>query len=124
MNQNKTLHPHIQKLIDDCHEAMVEAINEECNDSGPEDATSASTSVITNDGKIDLWMDKSGNTEVAVYHDNDSENECLRLCVAIEEGLPDWEETVEQWIKDNPYEDEWTLHGFRDEADYLRWRYS
>ena len=125
MSQNtpKPPIPHIQKLINECYEAMVDAINEECNDNGSEDARSASCTVNTNDGYIDLLMDRSGNIEVIITHDNDNEGECPLLCKAIEDGLPDWSETVQQWEEDNPYEDEWTSHGFRDEADYIHWRY-
>ena len=31
MSQNKTSIPHIQKLINECYEAMVRAINNECD---------------------------------------------------------------------------------------------
>ena len=125
MSQNKPKPPipHIQKLINDCYDAMVDAIYAECNDNGSEDARSASCTVDTNDGYISLWMDNCGNTDVTISHDNDSEDECPLLCKAIEDGLPDWRDTVEQWEEDNPCEDEWTRHGFADEADYIRWRY-
>ena len=125
MRQNKPKPPitHIQELINECYEAMVHAINEELDGNGSEEARIASCAVNTNDGYIDLLMDHRGNTEVIIYHDNGSDNECPLLCKAIEQGLPDWSETVEQWEADNPYENEWTSHGFRDEADYNRWRY-
>lgn len=98
---------------------MVDAINEECNVNGSENAHFSSCTVNTNDGYIDLWMDDCGNIEVIITHDNESEGECPILCKAIEDGLPDWSETVEQWEEDNQYEDERTSHGFRDEADYI-----
>ena len=78
---------------------MVDAINEECNANGSEDARSAACTVNTNDGYIDLWMDHCGNTEVIIVHDNNNEGECPLICKAIEDGLPDWSETVEQWKK-------------------------
>ena len=125
MSQNKPKPPipHIQKLINECYEAMVDAINEECNVNGSEEARSAACTVNTDCGYIDLRMDRLGNTEVIIVHDNGSESECPLICKAIEDGLPGWSDTVGQWERDNPYEDEWTSHGFRDEADYIRWRY-
>lgn len=122
-NKPKTPIPHIQKLINECYEAMVRAINDECDTNGAEDARDAACTVNTNDGYIDLCMDHCGNTSVVIVHDNASEGECLLLCKAIADGLPDWSETVEQWEEDNAYEDEWTSHGFAGEADYIHWRY-
>lgn len=45
------------------------------------------------------------------------------LCKAIEEALPDWDAIEEEWQEENPEEDEYEAHGFRDEADYLNWKY-
>lgn len=125
MSQNspKPPIPHIQKLINECYDAMVEAINDECEEEGSEYAKDASTNVETKDGCIELYMDKYGNYEVFIYHNNDSESECPLLCKAIEDGLPDWRETVEQWEEDNPPYDIWNEHGFRDAADYYKYRY-
>ena len=103
-NKRKPQIQHLQKLINECYEAMVEAINDECNANGSEDARSAACTVNTNDGYIDLWMDHRGKTEVIIVHDNDNEGECPLLCKAIEDGMPDWSETVEHWEEDNPYE--------------------
>lgn len=113
----------LQALINECAEAMVEAINEECDDKGARDAQYASTAVNTNDGWIELDMDRWGNKHAIIAHDNGSDHECPLLCKAIEDALPDWHETVEDWERESINEDEWDEHGFADEADYLRYRY-
>lgn len=64
-NKPKPPIPHIQKLINECYQAMVDAINDECNGNGSEDARSTSCTVNTNDGYIDLWMYHCGNTELS-----------------------------------------------------------
>jgi hypothetical protein len=84
---------------------MVEAIKSELNSEGIDCASYAF------------------DTSVVIVHDNDNEHDCPLLCKAIEEALPDWDAIEEEWQEENPEEDEYEAHGFRDEADYLNWKY-
>lgn len=77
----------------------------------------------TNDGFIELVIDHHSDTSVVIVHDNGNEHDCPLLCKAIEEALPDWDAIEEEWQEENPEEDEYEAHGFRDEADYLNWKY-
>lgn len=113
----------LTKIKNECYEAMVEAIKSEIDSSGIEHATCACATVDTNDGYIDLSINHHNDTSVVITHDNESEHDCPLLCKAIESALPDWEAIAEQWEEDNPEEDEYEAHGFRDEADYLNWKY-
>lgn len=113
----------IKQLLDQCSEAIEEAIYSECDDCGPDEARSAAATVGTDDGYIDIFIDSIGNVSAEILHDDGREHPCIRLARAIEDALPTWKEVVNQWQEDNPYEDEWTSHGFANEADYLRYRY-
>jgi hypothetical protein len=102
---------------------MVEAIKSEIDSSGIGYATYAYATVDTNDGYIDIELNNLNDASVVIVHDNESEHDCPLLCKAIESALPDWDTIEEQWEEDNPEEDEYEAHGFRDEADYLNWKY-
>lgn len=112
----------LTSIKNECYEAMVEAIKSELDSEGVDHATNACTTVNTYDGYIDLSMTHH-DCSVVIVHDNESEHECPLLCEAIENALPDWDAIEEEWQKENPEEDEYEAHGFRDEADYLNWKY-
>ena len=113
----------LTKIKNECYEAMVEAIKSEIGSSGIDYATYAYATVDTNDGFIELGIDHHSDTSVVIVHDNGNEHDCPLLCKAIEEALPDWDAIEEEWQEENPEEDEYEAHGFRDEADYLNWKY-
>lgn len=112
----------LTKIKNECYDAMVEAIKSELNSEGIDCASYAFATVDTNDGYIELSISRY-DTSVVIVHDNDNEHDCPLLCKAIEEALPDWDVIEEEWQKENPEEDEYEAHGFRDEADYLNWKY-
>lgn len=113
----------LTKIKNECYEAMVEAIKSEIGSSGIDYATYAYATVDTNDGFIELKIDHHSDTSVVIVHDNGNEHDCPLLCKVIEEALPDWDAIEEEWQEENPEEDEYEAHGFRDEADYLNWKY-
>lgn len=106
------------KIIDDCIEAIKEAIESALE--YDEQADETVTTVDTNDGYIDLYCG-DGNT-ADVVHDDDKEHCCSTLEKAIADAMPDFGEYRDQWLEDNT-SDYWDDHGFRDEADYIRWKY-
>jgi hypothetical protein len=113
----------LTKIKNECYEAMVEAIKSEIGSSGIDYATYACATVDTNDGYIELEIDHHNDISVVIVHDNGNEHDCPLLCKAIEEALPDWDVIEEEWQEENPEEDEYEANGFRDEADYLNWKY-
>lgn len=112
----------LTKIKNECYDAMVEAIKSELNSEGIDCARCAYATVDINDGYIELSINRY-DTSVVIVHDNGNEHDCLLLCKAIEEALPDWDAIEEEWQEENPEEDEYEAHGFRDEADYLNWKY-
>lgn len=112
----------LTKIKNECYDAMVEAIKSELNIEGIDCARCAYATVDTNDGYIELSIIVT-DTSVVIVHDNGNEHDCPLLCKAIEESLPDWDAIEEEWQEENPEEDEYEAHGFRDEADYLNWKY-
>ena len=65
-----------------------------------------------------------GYVEINAY-DTDGSNKGsigIALGKAVFDAIPEWSD-IEKEVSDNNNEDEWDAHGFRDEADYLRWRY-
>ena len=107
------------QIIDECVEAIESAIDSalEC-DCQSRDAVAT---VDTNDGYIDLYCNTDGNT-ADVIHDDDREHNSSTLEKQIADAMPDFGEYAEQWMDDNT-SDYWDDHGFRDEADYNRWKY-
>lgn len=110
-------------LIYKCAEAILEAMYEEFCETSSGEFARATATVDTPAGCIEIYTDSNNEAEVIVYH-NGEERESPRLEAAIKDAIPGWNESREQWEQDNPFEDEWTSHGFRDEADYNRWRYT
>lgn len=107
------------KIIDDCIEAIQKAIQDELEYDAQAD--SAVACVDTNDGYIDLYSGFDGNT-ADVVHEDDKEHDNSTLEKAIADAMPDFSVCSESVNQDNEY-DEWDDHGFRDEQDYIHWKY-
>lgn len=72
---------------------------------------------------IEVEMNSKNEVDVFIYHKNeDNERDCPNLEAYIIDNLPSWDEYVALYEKTNVYEDEWTSHGFRNEADYWKYR--
>ena len=108
------------KIIDDCIEAIENAIESALEYDAQ--ASDAATSVDTNDGYIDLYCGTDGNSAVVIHEDDRDGHDCPTLAKAIEDAMPDFGEYAEKWNEENEY-DYWDDHGFRDESDYIRWKY-
>ena len=103
-------------IIQQCHDALVDAIKEDHKLNG-EDSTSAATKVDTNDGFIELYVDRYG-AQAAVMHADEGKNgrETPNLEAAICAAAPDW------W--DAEYGDESEVdEGFASYADFLNYMY-
>lgn len=115
----------LQKLISQCTDALQEAAYEDyAPDCQPHHF---GATVDTDDGYLDLWMtrrkDGHYSCEVVICHDidhgRDSENLTEYLSEALDDCI-DWDALGERYQDDT--EDEWQAHGFRDAADYWRWK--
>ena len=73
----------------------------------------------TDDGYIEIYTSYNDNVIVGVIHDSDDNKESPRLAKAIEDIIPSWDDVAGN-IEET---DEFSEHGFSDEADYLRYRY-
>ena len=104
------------KIIDDCIEAIKQAFENELG------YDAQATEAYTADGYIDLYCGCQGNEATIVHDDDNNTHDCPTLKKAIEDNMPDFVEYVEAWREDNT-SDYWDDHGFRDEADYIRWKY-
>lgn len=80
-------------------------------------------SVVMGDGSyIDVELFRNNDVNVWAYHaDRKNERECPNITAYIEDSLIGWNELKEQYDDAQP-EDEWTAHGFRNEADYWHYR--
>lgn len=102
-------------IINECFDAFMEAIEEDHAQNGA-DSMSAATKVDTNDGYIELYIDRYG-AQAAVIHDDETKNgrEMTNIETAICEAAPDW------WDAED--EDDCVDEGFADEADFLNYMY-
>lgn len=119
----------LQRLLDECIEALTESAYEEYT---PDDILSHfGATVNTNDGYIDLWMTRQRGghytCEVTISHDDLWKNTAERYSRNFEDYLSkelddcvDWDALQERFEYDN--ETEWEAHGFRDEADFWKWK--
>lgn len=103
-------------IINECFDAYMEAIMEDHMQNG-ENSMSAATTVDTNDGHIELYIDRYG-AQAAVVHDDETKNgrEMTNLETAICEAAPDWWDAEED-------EDGYVDDGFADEADFINYMY-
>ena len=70
-------------------------------------------------GSWEIYTSYNDNVIVGVIHDSDDNKESPRLAKAIEDIIPSWDDVAGN-IEET---DEFSEHGFSDEADYLRYRY-
>lgn len=96
---------------------FFEAHNEE------DHPTTAFADVHFDDGSfLEVELNKNNTIDVYYYHaDEKVDRDCPNITQYIDDNLPDWDEYLEQYEDAEP-EDEWQAHGFRDEADYWRYR--
>lgn len=106
----------IHGIISECYDAFMAAIEEDHAQNG-EDSISAVTKVDTNDGYIELYIDRYG-AQASVIHDDESKNgrEMTNFETVICENAPTWWDAEEE-------EDSGVDEGFADYADYLNYMY-
>ena len=77
-------------------EALLEYIREEMGQAITEAKyrgdTTACTTINTNDGYIDIWCDRKGDTEVVIYQDHHLDREHPLLEDCIHNSIPEWED--------------------------------
>lgn len=107
----------IEKLNASMTAAFFDAFNEQDN------PRSVLASVEMGDGSfIETELHPDNTLDVYIYHaDRKNERECPNITAYIEDSLIGWNELKEQYDDAQP-EDEWTAHGFRNEADYWHYR--
>lgn len=92
----------IADLLTEVREKMEQAISE----SKYRGDTTACTTIDTNDGYIDIWCDRKGDTEVVIYQDHHLEREHPLLEDCIHNSIPEWdsveieeEDTPSPWVR-------------------------
>lgn len=117
----------LERLIDECIEALQEEANNEWYPDFDHNDTIGAT-VNTDDGYVDLhyYYDKKAHTwmcEALVEHDKDNGMACTNLEQYLSEEL---EDCVDWNVAEEEYRDyamdEWQAHGFRDAADFWHWK--
>jgi dTDP-D-glucose 4,6-dehydratase len=105
--------------------ALKEGLTDNYNESRTEEEhpKSVFTSVDFRDGSaIEVTLYRDNHIEVDYYHaDEDVDRDCQNITQYMEDNLPSWDELEKEWKESLP-EDEWTAHGFRNEADYWHYR--
>lgn len=106
----------IHKFLEDIREKAREGIENAIESGNSHVSVSYDTESL---GFIDVCIEKNGAVSVYVVHDDERERRHPRIIEAVIEVVPDWRD-IEMEMSDY---DEWNEHGFRDAADYYRWRY-
>lgn len=107
----------LKRLIEQCCDALQEAVND-----GEWDADSYSAQTETRSGIIDLFTyRRSGHWEyeATIMHDNDHDLSNLESYLGNTIGV-DWEAAEEYWREWSM--DEYQRNGFASEADFWRWK--
>lgn len=84
-----------------------------------EGLTTAYMEYAADDFNIIISTDNYDNVNVEICSDKDKEYSNVEDAVRL--SIPSWD-TIEKIEEEKEY-DEWNEHGFRDEADYMSWRY-
>lgn len=103
---------------------IMNAFEDAFNESDPEyPPKSVHTDVIFDDDScIEICINRNNDVEVNFYHSNSSERLCPNIEQYIQDNLPSWDDYYEAYCENNQPWDEWTEHGFRNEADYWKYR--
>ena len=72
---------------------------------------------------VEVEMERLGKTNINLYHKEiKNERSCPNVEQYILDNLPNWDEFYELYCENNRPTNEWIENGFRDEADYWRYR--
>lgn len=108
----------MQKLSDNMFDDFAKRHNEEhC-------VRSVITDYHFNDGSF-IEVELTSNDEVNVwfYHkDANVDRNCENIEQFIVDNLPHWDDYKQEY-EESFIEDEWQAHGFKDEADYVRYKF-
>lgn len=75
------------------------------------------------DSEIEVELFSDNTIKVFLYHsDEDNERECPNIVDYIDAETYDWEELADEYDDAAVACDGWNEHGFRDEADFWRWK--
>ena len=107
----------LKKLVEELNQSLYDTMCE-----GNWNDESFKFSLCTDDGEIEVELTGEWRVDVTIYHGNfDNEHELPNLTKFLEEKIgPDWEAVQDYWREREM--DEWESHGFRDEADFWRWK--
>lgn len=72
---------------------------------------------------LEVEIFANNTVDVYIYHrDEANKRACPNVEKYIQDNMPSWRDYVDEYNDScQPY-DEWQEHGFRDEADYWRWK--
>ena len=112
----------LDKLVSECYDALTEDVKKAIR-CGMEYACAI---VNTNDGYIDLYSNRNGDTEALIYHDDDErDHDDINLETYISKELKkevDWYAIEEEVREERESYDIWDDHGFNGEDDYRNWK--
>jgi len=94
-------------MIDDLLNEVREKMEQAITDAKYRGDTTASTTINTNDGYIDIWCDRKNDTEVIISQDNCHEREHPLLEDAIHNSIPEWDDVE---IEEEEYPSHWVRY--------------
>ena len=78
---------------------------------------------FSDDSELEVELFSNNTVKVYIYHcDENNERKCPNIVDYIETNTPDWKDLSSAYDEAAVEYDEWQEHGFRDEADYWRWK--
>lgn len=103
-------------LNESTREAIVNALNYD-----PEADHAYGCVEFNDDCYVEVRIDERESLELTIYHSSDDNERPLpNVRQYIMDNIVSWEEVYNDWADDDM--DEWQANGFRDEADYWRYR--
>lgn len=68
-------------------------------------------------------VNEDGGIEVEVLNNETDKSDYPNVIAAIKAAIPDWSDVADDMRDEWQEMDEWQRNGFKDAADYYRWRY-
>lgn len=72
---------------------------------------------------IEVTVSNTNTVSIILCHrDDNNSRDCPNVVDCLRRKLPNWSEFYEEFLEQNRDCNEWTEHGFRNEADYWHYR--
>lgn len=112
----------METWIDKINESLAEAYFDQRND-GENPKSVVGYYQFGDDSELEVELFRNNTVKVYIYHcDENNERECPNIVDYIEANTYNWEELSDAYDEAAVEYDEWQSHGFRDEADFWRWK--